>query len=67
MEPNWNHYFTRGEDIQSYIKTCYAEMGIADHIRFEEEVISTVWDKTAGGSSASGARMARSMRCGRMW
>ena len=44
MEPNWDHYFARGDEIQRYIETCYAEMGIADHVRFEQEVISTVWD-----------------------
>ncbi|MEY4161123.1 MAG: hypothetical protein RLZZ136_1744 [Pseudomonadota bacterium] len=46
MEPNWDHYFARGDEIQSYIETCYAEMGIADHVRFEQEVISAIWDKT---------------------
>ncbi len=44
MEPNWDHYFARGDEIQRYIETCYAEMGIADHVRFEQEVVSTVWD-----------------------
>lgn len=45
MEPNWDHYFARGDEIQHYIKTCYAEMGIADHVRFEQEVVTAVWDK----------------------
>ena len=44
MEPNWDHYFARGDEIQHYIETCYAEMGIADHVRFEQEVVSTIWD-----------------------
>ena len=44
MEPDWDHYFARGDEIQHYIETCYAEMGIADHVRFEQEVVSTVWD-----------------------
>jgi len=48
MEPNWDHYFARGDEIQSYIQTCYAEMGIADHVRFEQEVVSTIWDKDKG-------------------
>ncbi len=48
MEPNWDHYFARGDEIQSYIKTCYAEMRIADHMRFEEEVVSAIWDKEDG-------------------
>ena len=45
MEPNWDHYFARGDEIQAYIKRCYHEMQIADHVRFEQEVRSTVWDK----------------------
>lgn len=48
MEPNWDHYFARGDEIQTYIEKCYAEMGIADHVRFGEEVIATIWDKNAG-------------------
>ena len=45
MEPNWDHYFARGDEIQNYIEKCYAEMGIADHVRLEEEVVSTIWNK----------------------
>ena len=45
MEPNWDHYFARGDEIQNYIEKGYAEMAIADRVRFEEEVISCVWDK----------------------
>lgn len=48
MEPNWDHYFARGDEILAYIKTCYAEMKIAGHVRFEEEVLSTVWNKDKG-------------------
>ena len=45
MEPNRDHYFARGDEIQTYIEKCYAEMAIADRVRFEEEVIACVWDK----------------------
>ena len=45
MEPNWDHYFARGDEIQTYIEKCYAEMGIADHVRFEQEVVSAIWNK----------------------
>ena len=44
MEPNWDHYFARGDEIQNYIEKCYAEMGIADHVRLEEQVVSTIWN-----------------------
>ena len=45
MDPNWDHYFARGDEIQNYIEKCYAEMGIAGHMRFEEEVVSAIWNK----------------------
>ena len=44
MEPNWDHYFARGDEIQTYIEKCYAEMGIADHVRFDQEVVSAIWN-----------------------
>lgn len=44
-ESDWNHYFAQGPEIIRYIRRCYAEMGIADHMRFKEEVLSAVWDK----------------------
>lgn len=45
VKPDWDHYFARGDEILDYIRTCYREMQIADHIRFEEQVLSAVWDK----------------------
>ncbi len=45
MEPNWDHYFARGDEILNYINKCYTEMDIAEHVRFEEEVVSCIWDK----------------------
>jgi len=42
---DWQHYFSRGPEIIDYIRTCYREMDIAGHMRFEEEVVSAVWDK----------------------
>lgn len=44
LNPDWNYYFARRDDIFDYIKKSYAEMQISDHVRFNEEVISTVWD-----------------------
>jgi 4-hydroxyacetophenone monooxygenase len=45
VNPNWDHYFARGPEIISYIRETYREMGVAPHIRFEEEVLSAIWDK----------------------
>jgi 4-hydroxyacetophenone monooxygenase len=47
VKPDWDHYFARGDEILDYIRTCYRELDIADHIRFEEQVLSAVWDKAA--------------------
>ncbi len=48
VKSDWKNYFSRGPEIIDYIRTCYREMDIAQHMRFEEEVLSAVWDKTAG-------------------
>ncbi len=45
VKPDWDHYFARGPEIIDYIRTCYAEMGIEQEMRFEEEVLSAIWDK----------------------
>ncbi|HEX7742763.1 MAG TPA: NAD(P)/FAD-dependent oxidoreductase, partial [Sphingobium sp.] len=42
---NWDHYFAQGPEIIKYIRTVYSEANIKDRIRFEEEVIRTVWDQ----------------------
>lgn len=45
VNPDWDHYFARGPEIIEYIRRCCKEMGIGGQIRFEQEVISTAWDK----------------------
>jgi 4-hydroxyacetophenone monooxygenase len=47
VKSDWDHYFSRGPEIIDYIRTCYREMRIADHMRFNEEVVSAIWDKDA--------------------
>ena len=44
LDPDWDFYFAKRDEIFRYIKKCYKEMNIADHIRFKEEVIASVWD-----------------------
>jgi 4-hydroxyacetophenone monooxygenase len=46
LNPEWDYYFARRGEIFRYIKTCYAEMNIAEHVRFGEEVVAATWDKT---------------------
>lgn len=40
---DWDHYFAQGPEIIRYIRTVYAESGVKDHVRFEEEVVSAIW------------------------
>ena len=49
VKPDWDHYFARGPEIIDYIRTCYGEMGIEAEMRFEEEVVSAIWDKAGRG------------------
>lgn len=44
VKSDWKHYFSKGPEIIDYIRTCYREMGIADHMRFNEEVVAARWD-----------------------
>ncbi len=44
LDPDWDYYFAKRDEIFNYIKKCYAEMKIEDHIRFKEEVVATVWN-----------------------
>ena len=43
---DWDHYFAQGPEIINYIRTVYHESGVAEHMRFEQEVARAVWDKT---------------------
>ncbi|MBV1687321.1 NAD(P)/FAD-dependent oxidoreductase [Novosphingobium sp. G106] len=42
---DWDHYFAQGPEIIEYIRTVYRESGVADHMRFEQEVVRAVWDE----------------------
>lgn len=44
---DWDHYFAQGPEVIAYIRTVYRESGIADHMRFEQEVLRAVWDEAA--------------------
>ncbi|MDG2003778.1 MAG: NAD(P)/FAD-dependent oxidoreductase [Novosphingobium sp.] len=45
VKPDWDHFFSTGPEIIDYIRTCYAEMDIGEETRFNEEVVSAIWDK----------------------
>lgn len=44
---DWDHYFAQGPEIISYIRTVYREADLAEHMRFEEEVVRAAWDAEA--------------------
>jgi 4-hydroxyacetophenone monooxygenase len=50
---DWDHYFAQGPEIIKYIRTVYAESGVKEHIRFEEEVVSAVWDAETASYSVT--------------
>ena len=42
---DWDHYFAHGPEIIRYIRSVYRESGVAEHIRFEQEVVRAVWQE----------------------
>lgn len=48
VKSDWKNYFSQGPEIIEYIRTCYREADLAEHMRFEEEVVSAVWDAAKG-------------------
>jgi len=47
FEPNteWNHRFARGEEIQAYFKRVATKYGVTPKIRFNEALVSCVYDR----------------------
>ncbi|MGE0881268.1 MAG: FAD-dependent oxidoreductase [Acidimicrobiia bacterium] len=44
LNPDWNYYFARRDEILGYIKQCYREMDIAERLRFNHEVLAATWN-----------------------
>ena len=42
---DWDHFFAKGGEIETYIKRNADRTGVRDHIRFGEEVLSLKWDE----------------------
>lgn len=42
---DWDHYFAQGPEIIEYIRTVYREADLADHMRFEQEVVRAAWNE----------------------
>ncbi len=40
----WSEFFARQPELQAYFDRCMHDFGIAEHIRFETEVVSARWN-----------------------
>ena len=41
----WDAYYAKGGEIQTYFEKTAEKYGIMPHIRFDSEVVSTAWDE----------------------
>jgi len=44
-EDDWSEFFARQPELHRYFERVAAEYGVVDHIRFDTEVRSAVWDE----------------------
>lgn len=42
--PEWKAFYAKGDEIQTYFEKTAEKYGVMPHIRFNSEVVSTVWD-----------------------
>lgn len=47
LNANWTHWFSRGQENQDYLVHCARKFGVRDHVTFNTEVTSCVWDEAA--------------------
>lgn len=48
LNPDWNHYYPKGRDMQSYFLRVADKYDLRRNIRFETKVVSCVFDEAAG-------------------
>jgi 4-hydroxyacetophenone monooxygenase len=41
----WTEFFARQPELQAYFEQCARDFGVAEHIRFETEVVAARWDE----------------------
>ena len=46
-DPDWDHYFSRREEIHGYLLRCAEQFGVREQIRFGTRVIGAWWDEKA--------------------
>jgi 4-hydroxyacetophenone monooxygenase len=46
INDDWDHFFAKRNEIFEYIRRTAAAHGIAEQVRFNQEVVSLVWDET---------------------
>ena len=42
---HWSEFFARQPELQQYFERCMHEFGVADHVRFDTEVVGARWDE----------------------
>ena len=45
--PDWTHYFSRGDEIEGYIDACAKKHAVADKVRLGTEVLDVRYDEDA--------------------
>ena len=50
FEPSdhWSEFFAQQPELQAYFQSVMERHGVTEHIRFNTEVVSAVWDETDG-------------------
>lgn len=46
--PDWSRYFSKREEIRSYLEDVVSDSKVADRITFGYEVYSAIWDESSG-------------------
>lgn len=42
---HWSEFFARQPELQGYFEDCMERFGVADHVRFDTEVVGARWDE----------------------
>jgi 4-hydroxyacetophenone monooxygenase len=43
-DDGWTEFFARQPELQAYFERCMVDYGVAEHVRFDTEVVEAVWD-----------------------
>jgi cation diffusion facilitator CzcD-associated flavoprotein CzcO len=55
LNPDWSRVYAEQPQILTYLEHCSQKYGVAEHIRFQQEIIRATFDATAGDWSVETA------------